>query len=166
MPLPISLQQVYSPRCHPAAARWPLCLPVCRSLWSPSLAGGWVAAVCRWCPCRHTGTPGSEPLSTGACRDWEQTQASEPPSPLTQSSDITHGYIIFYTALHPGTLVSLRLPESTTGGTWWRVMFLITLALWDGIARLSQGLCWRPTDFQRWLERIIRNNFVLRHFNV
>lgn len=69
--LPISPQPVYLSLCRPAAARWPLYLPVSRNLRGPSLAGGSVAASCRWYPRQHTDTPGNEPPTPAACRGWD-----------------------------------------------------------------------------------------------
>ena len=159
--LPTSPQPVHLSLCHPASARWPRCLPENKNLWSPSLAGGSAAAACPWCQCQHTDTPGSEPPSPAACRGWDSGYRHSEPASL---SDITHGYIISYTALHRVNITTLQVSKSTTG---WGLFFCITSiervnylgVVGQNLSPFSGSLV-ATKGFSMTTEKIIRNNFV------
>lgn len=137
--LPTSLQPVCLSLCHPASARWPRCLPESRNHGSPSLAGGSVAAACRWFPSRHTDTPGNEPRTPAACRGWDSRT------------------IQIYHMIHSITLCEPHYPSAVwkhhrmSVSNWSADHVLnvwITSVLWDSICPLCLGLCWWLKGFQ------------------
>lgn len=98
--LPTSVQPVHLSLSHPGFAHWPQCLPGSRSLWSPSLAGGSVAAACRRCPCQHTVTPGNEPPSPSACRGWGSRWGPWNEQGLRHFAQLHHIFTLYHAGLN------------------------------------------------------------------